>query len=269
LCYNEVMRFSYFDIHSHLDWESFADDRDEVVQAMKEQNIGTITVGVNYAKSQWAVDFAGRYENVWACIGMHPDPSDRQEWREDDYQGLIDKSEKVVAIGECGLDYLRIEAGDETEKRLQRDLFAKQIDLAVKNDLPVMVHSREATADVIDIIRAKKNEHGDKFHAHIHFFTESVDVAREYLKLGCTLSFTGVITFVPEYEELVRYVPLDMMMAETDSPFVAPVPKRGRRNDPRLVRYIVEKICELRPEQDDVVRQTLLYNTQRVFGVEV
>ena len=262
------MKFDYFDIHSHLDWESFDEDREEIVADMRGQNIGTITVGVNLDKSRWAVDFTNHYDGIWACIGMHPEPGDRQEWQEEDYQQLIDSSQKVVAIGECGLDYLRINAGDRAEKKHQRDLFATQIDFAVKNNLPVMVHSREATAEVIDILRVKKNEHGDSLHAHIHFYTEPVEVARQYLDLGCTLSFTGVITFVPEYEELVKYVPLEMMMVETDSPFVAPAPKRGRRNDPRLVRYIAEQVCALRPEDDDVVKRALLANTTRIFGIE-
>ncbi len=263
------MDFNYFDIHSHLDFDVFDEDRDELLAQMKEQGIGTITVGTHFERAQKAIEIANTNEHVWACIGVHPVSSTGvYEFNESAYQELVDGCDKVVAIGECGLDFFRTEQVDmASEKKRQSKLFEVQIEFAVRNNLPVMIHARAATAEVLDVLVSKKREHGDALHAHTHFFTETTDIARQYLELDCTLSFTGVITFVPDYHELVRYVPLNMMMAETDAPFVSPAPHRGQRNDPLMVQYIAKQICELRPESDEMVRAALINNTKRVFGI--
>lgn len=274
----------YFDIHSHLNFSQYDADREEVIRKMKEEKVWTITVGVDLETSKEAVALAEKHEGIFSSIGIHPIEEssevralrDAKEERFDEAEfAKLVSSPKVVAIGECGLDYSRL-ASSELESAKSKDgqkkLFEQQIDFAVKYDKPLMIHCRSSLRtsndgyeDALEILKSKQKIHGEKVRGNFHFFTSPIEVAKRCLEIGFTVSFTGPITFVSDYEDIVRYVPLNMMMAETDAPFAAPAPFRGRRNSPLYVKEIVKKIAEIKGEDFEKVKRALVDNTFRMF----
>jgi len=261
------MSTEYIDIHSHLNFPQYDTDRGKVIEDLEKNNISTITIGTNLKTSTEAIELAEKYSYVYASVGVHPgdDPNDRFE--EPRFEKLV-SHKKVVAIGECGLDYFRlpsVPSEADAEKRRQKEDFEKQISFAVKYDKPLMIHCRAAYDDALDILSSKKKEYGDKLCANFHFFTEPIETAKKILDLGFTVSFTGVITFVKQYAELVSYVPLDAMMSETDAPYVAPAPHRGMRNEPAYVIEVVKKIAEIKKMPLEEVKRQLVANAQKNF----
>ncbi len=260
----------YIDIHCHLDFSDYGSELPSVLARMKEREVGTITIGTDLSSSEKAVAIAEENENIWACIGVHPVDNERGQrvsFSESDFEKLV-SNPKVVAIGECGLDWFRISAelrGQEKER--QTEVFKRQIEFALKHNKPLMLHCRESYDDALDILTLYKKEAGEKLRGNAHFFAGSVDQARKFLDLGFTMSFTGVITFTHDYDEVIRFIPLNSIMSETDAPFVAPVPYRGKRNEPAFVAEVVKRIAEIRAQDDDIVSQQLLKNAQKMFGL--
>lgn len=263
------MTIDYIDIHSHLYFKDFDSDREEVIARMKEQGIATISIGTGVETSQQSVDLAHAHENMYACVGMHPaDVADAHVPLEIDE---LAKDTRVVAIGECGFDYFRLD-GDATDiKRAQKDVFEHHIQLALRVGKPLMLHcraskgSQDAYHDTLDILERYHAEHGDKLSGNAHFFAGDMDVLKRFLDIGFTVSFTGVITFTHDYDELIRYTPLESLHAETDAPFVAPVPHRGSRNSPEYVPQVVSAIAQIKGEDEEKVKKTLISNAQRMF----
>jgi TatD DNase family protein len=260
---------NYFDIHSHLNFPQFDEDREEVIQGMKGQGIWTICVGTDSATSARAAELAKLHENIFATIGIHPTDSE-EEFDKKYFTGLATNS-KVVAVGECGLDYFHSnEAGSKTQ---QKELFEAQIEFALEHDLPLVLHGRpergsmDAYEDILTVLHSYASEAGEKLRGDAHFFVGSVDIARQFLDLGFTLSFDGPVTFAREYDEVVRYVPQDQIMAETDAPFAAPAPFRGKRNSPLYLPYIVRGLAEIRGENEEVLNQAMVANARRLFGI--
>jgi len=258
----------YFDVHSHISFSDFEKDRDAVVRRMKDAGVFAITVGVDRKSSEEAVACAERYENVYATVGLHPADNTKEVFDVAEYEKLITHP-KVVAVGECGLDYLRIKGEVESEKKRQKEAFEKQIAFAVTHDKPLMTHCREAHSDMLDILEEKKKEYGEKLRGNIHFFSEGSGTAKKYFELGFTISFTGVITFTDDYNEAIKNAPLDMILSETDCPFVAPVPYRGMRNEPVYVREVVEQIANVRGEAHSTIKKVLVDNAKRVFSISL
>jgi TatD DNase family protein len=264
----------YVDVHSHIHDAAFDEDRDAVVSEMKEKGFATITVGTDIVESGKAIACAEKYDNVWATVGVHPVDNRDEEFDREAYRELL-KHPKVVALGECGLDYFHLKnfEGDIlADKERQKELFADQIELAAECDKPLMLHGRpnegmDAYEDMLHILQEAKGKYGDRVRGNSHFFVGSADIARRFGELGFTVSFSGVITFAKMYEDLVRAVPLEMMHAETDSPYAAPVPHRGKRNTPLYVEHIYEKIAELKGLEKEEVRIQLLKNASRAFGI--
>ena len=266
------MEIKYADIHSHLGFGDYGKDLEEVVSKMSDLGVSAITVGTDLESSKEAIRIASEYENVYACIGAHPADNRKFVFDEKDFNDLADDP-KVVAIGECGLDYFHIEkvfnngenlAEDiKKEKERQKREFIKQIEFAVKYDKPLMLHIRDAYEDAYEILKKYKG----KARGNLHFFAASLDWADLFIKLGFTVSFTGVITFARQYDEIIKNIPLDKIHAETDSPFVAPIPYRGKRNEPGYVIEVVKKIAEIRGEDFEKVRSQLLENARRDFGM--
>jgi TatD DNase family protein len=258
------MKPDYIDIHSHLHFKDYEQDRELVLLRMSENNVATISIGIDLETSKKEVAIAEVHDNVYTCIGLHPADNDKETFDNKEFEALV-KHPKVVAIGECGLDYgKKIDVTDEDKVRQRKD-FESQIELAIKYDKPLMLHVRNAHEDVVDILASKKKEFGDKLRGNSHFFTSSCDIAQKYFDLGFTISFTGVITFTKDYDEVVRYAPLDRIMSETDSPFVAPAPYRGSRNEPMYVREVVKRIAELKEMPLEEVRETLVSNAIKAF----
>lgn len=264
----------FFDIHTHLNDASFNDDREAVLARMREHGVWGIVVGTNFKSSQDAAMIASfADEGIFASIGVHPTDERNERFEPALFEELA-ADKHVVAVGECGLDYARLsEVSDaEAEKVRQKELFEAQIDFAIARDLPLMIHCRDsdkmladAHKDTLALLREKKNSAGGRLRGNIHFFSQTIEIAREYFALGFTVSFTGVITFSREYDEVVREAPLDRIMAETDCPYVAPAPYRGKRNEPIFVEEVVKKIAEIRGEDYETVRNTLVQNALRLF----
>jgi TatD DNase family protein len=281
----------YIDIHAHLNLAAFNDDREEVLQRTREAGVAHINVGTKESTSKKAVEIAEAHDDVYAIVGLHPIQTTPQEHDEDElgeggapftskgevfekdfYRGLC-KSEKVVAIGECGLDYYR---NDPSTREIQEAQFIAQIELANELGLPLMIHTRDAKGnaasanastrsvydDVYDILKQYAKVPGD-----IHFYAGTYEQAKKFFDLGFTVSFTGVITFAKDYEEVVRNAPLDMIHAETDCPYVAPVPHRGTRNEPLHVRQVYQKIAAIKALDEEEVRTALLKNAERLFHI--
>ncbi|OIP64570.1 MAG: hypothetical protein COV32_01690 [Candidatus Yonathbacteria bacterium CG10_big_fil_rev_8_21_14_0_10_43_136] len=266
----------FFDIHSHINDARFNEDRKEVLTRMRERGVFAIVVGTDYQSSQEAANIASFADDcVYASIGVHPIDDRNEKFREPFFAELTTSS-RVVAVGECGLDYSRLDdAGDvAVEKERQKKLFDEQIDFAIAKNLPLMIHCRDSdksiadsNKDVLAILRTKKNMAGERLRGNIHFFSQTIEIAREYFALGFTISITGVITFSNEYDEVVRLAPLDKIMSETDCPYVPPVPYRGKRNEPIYVEEVVKKIAEIRNEDFETVRSALVQNALRVFNI--
>lgn len=262
------------DIHSHIHDKAFDLDREQLVVDMQEKGQVTITVGTDIEESKKAVACAEQYDNVFATVGMHPADNRNEVFDVELYRELL-MHVKVVALGECGLDYywLNEEGGiTESEKERQRALFEEQIALAVETNKPLMLHGRpskgsmDAYEDMIAMLTQAQETFGiENVRGNVHFFVGNTAIAEQFLKLGFTMSFSGVITFAKEYEEVIRMIPLDMLHAETDSPYAAPMPYRGKRNQPSYVEENYKKIGEIKNLSYDEVREQLVKNAMRVF----
>lgn len=274
------MNHRFVDIHTHANFAAFDRDREEVIQRARDARVAMINVGTQKDTSASAVALAEQYEGVYAAVGLHPihtsssfHDSDelgaggsppaggftsRGEKFDYDYYKKLALHPKVVAIGECGLDYYRMENGKER----QEANFRKQIELAIEVKKPLMLHIRNAYADVFNILRTYKGVRGN-----LHFFAGTVHDAKKFLDLGYSFSFTGVITFARNYDEVVRYLPLPRIMSETDAPFVAPAPYRGKCNEPAYVVEVVKKIAEIRGGKFEKVRAQLVENARSFFNL--
>ncbi len=258
----------YVDIHSHQNDPVFDVDRGEVFSRMTEASIGAIMVGTDKDMSQRAIDCAEAFENTWAIIGQHPTDKHDEKWDEHWYRERA-KHPKVVGIGECGLDYYRMRVDTKEERKRQRDIFLLQIQLAIDTGLPLMIHCRDAHEEVIDILTLYKREAGDKLRGNIHFYSADWNTAKRYFALDFTLSFTGVITFARDYDDVVKFSPIDRIMAETDCPYVTPSPFRGKRNEYSHLPLVVKKIAEIRGEDEGVMAEKLLQNVIHRWRINV
>jgi TatD DNase family protein len=262
----------YFDIHSHLYFPDYDPDREEVIAAMKEQGIWTTAIGTDIDTSRQTVALAEKYEHVYASIGVHPAHEIHDSgFMIQDFEELV-RHPKVVAIGECGFDFFRTSAEEKDKvKALQRKIFESQIDLAVRNNKALMLHSRptkgsqDAYEETLDVLEPLAKQHGDKLFGNAHFFVGNMDILRRFLQIGFTVSFTGVITFTTDYNETLRYAPLDSIHAETDAPFVSPVAHRGKRNSPEYIAEIVRAMAMIRGEDEEEVKGALIANAKSLF----
>lgn len=267
----------YFDAHTHVNFVAYNDDREEVLARAQEAGVGMNIVGTQIDTSKSAVELAEKHEHVYATIGLHPIHTtksyhDKQELGEGGKEftsrgevfdieayKTLGASKKVIAVGECGLDYYRVE---ENTKDVQTRIFVEHIELANTLKKPLMLHIRNAYEDALEVVRAHAKVQGD-----VHFFAGNWDVAKQFLDLGFTLSFTGVLTFTSDYDEVVRNTPLDMLLSETDAPYVTPVPYRGKRNEPTYVVEVVRAIARIKGIDEEECRGALMANAKRVFGL--
>jgi TatD DNase family protein len=273
----------YIDIHSHVNFTAFDSDRDEVIKRALDNNTWVINVGTQVDTPRGAVELAHKYrEGVYAVIGLHPIHTgrsyhDKQELGDEGqeftsrgevfdkniYRELL-KDPKVVALGECGLDYYHL---DEDSIKKQKEAFIAQIELANEIGKPLMLHIRDAYADALVLLK----EHA-KVKGVVHFFTGTWEEAKGFLDFGFIISFAGAITFPPKKDgtgshsiEVIKNVPLDMILTDTDSPYVAPMPYRGKRNEPVYVKEIVKKIAEIKNLPETEVAEAIVANAKRVF----
>lgn len=260
----------YFDAHCHIQFDAYDEDRDAVLASMQEAGVGGLVVGTDRTSSRQAVGLADG-KTLFASIGLHPNDKP-QEGYDDAYYETLAQDPKVVAIGECGLDYYRPENPD-AEKARQKDVFARHIALAAKLDKPLMIHARpskgsmDAYHDAYEMLKEAREKHGERVRGNMHFYVGDIETTKRYLDLGFTFSYTAVLTFARDYDEVVRFIPLSHLLSETDAPYVAPAPNRGKRNDPLAVRSVVSAIASIRGEDEGVVQETILQNARRVFAL--
>jgi TatD DNase family protein len=280
------------DTHAHVNFSAFKDDADDVIRRTLKEDIGMIIVGSQYKTSKRALEYANKYEKgVYAAVGLHPihledqitenkgDEGDylfkarAEEFNYDSYEKLAD-FEKIVAIGEIGLDYyhINLKADVEQVKNKQKKIFYEQLVLARKKDLPVIIHCRQAHDDMIKILQDFKNEYKhllpkDRAWGVMHCFSGDEDLAWQYFNIGVIISFTGLITFSKQWDDLIRKVPLDKIMIETDTPYMTPEPYRGHRNEPSLVYYVAKHIAEVREMSIEKVAKITTDNAKKLFGI--
>jgi TatD DNase family protein len=258
-------------------------DREGILTSMREKSVATIVIGTDILESEKAVILADTEGNVWASVGLHPADNIYEEFNYELYKNLAEHK-KVVAIGECGLDYFYIEKFFEADKEKsekinwnkdaeqdrQQNIFIEHIRLASEMDLPLMLHIRDvegslsAYEDAIQIIKNAKEKY-QNIRGNVHFFASTTDIAKQFVDLGFTVSFTGVITFAHDYDEVIKSLPIESLHAETDSPYVTPNPVRGTVNNPNNVIYVVNKLAELRGENEDKMAEMLMENAKRLY----
>jgi len=250
------------DSHCHLDFPDFQGREEELLAAMKTNGVGwALVAGVTLERFPGVLTLAERFPNLYAAVGVHPDT---QEGEEPDQDRLIALAghPKVVAIGETGLDYYRLEGDLEW----QRERFRTHIRAARRIGKPLIIHTREAAADTLRILEEEgAGEAGGVFHC----FTETRAVAEAALALGFHISFSGIVTFknAIQIKEVASFVPIDRILVETDAPYLAPVPHRGKLNHPALVRHVAEEVAKLRGISTDELAQATTANFSRLFGV--
>lgn len=244
-----------FDSHCHLHFPEYDADRDAVLARMQEKKMGAVLIGTDAATSRAAIDLASKHDFLWASIGLHP--NDEKVFDGAIYEELA-RDPKVVAIGECGLDYFR------SQKDGQREKFLQQVDLAEKVQKALVIHCREAHDDMLAILAERKT----KVPVIVHFFTGSGELAQKYLDLGCYLSFPGPTTYTAMYDDSIRICPLDRMLIETDAPFAAPVPFRGKRNEPAYVVHVAEKVAQIKGVLTEEASEAAARNAEAVFGLQ-
>lgn len=254
-----------FDSHAHYDDKQFEEDRHELLSSMREKNIGKIVnVGASIEGSRRSLALAQEYDFLYAAIGVHP--SDIAGLDEAGIQWLRQAAEhpKVVAIGEIGLDYYWDKEPEVQER--QKIWFRRQLALAGELQLPVIIHSRDAAADTMEIMKAEA--HG--IQGVIHCFSYSKEIAKEYVKMGYYIGVGGVITFKngKKLRETVEEIPLESIVIETDCPYLAPEPYRGKRNSSELLSYVVEEIARIKEVTKEEVEKVTFENARKLYGLE-
>jgi len=262
------------DTHCHLNLPEYREDYHYVATRALDEGIGINNVGCDYASSARAVEIAQEYlaEPVWASIGQHPTDSS-EIFDEKKFEELARSSDRVIAIGETGLDYYRLPAGEDNSEEIarQKKTFLAHMELAHKLGLPLIIHCRDAHEDVTALLMHQSGVPAEgvapKERGVMHCFTGTLQQAQSYIDLGFLISFTGIVTFATQYDEIIAALPLEKILIETDAPFLTPTPNRGKRNEPVYVERVAEKIAEIKGiSVGDVAVQTTK-NARRLFGV--
>jgi len=254
------------DTHCHIQTEEFAADLDQVLSRAEAEGVRTLIVvggAGDLSTNDDAITLAGKHPNLYATVGMHPhDAKDVSEGDMLRLKGLA-QHPKVVAVGETGLDFYY----DHSPRRVQVEMFGRFVDLALETKLPIVVHNRDSDREVADVIRIRGQ---GNLKGVIHCFTGDHAAAREFLDLGFFLSFSGILTFksAETLRAVAKWVPLDRILIETDSPYLAPVPKRGKRNEPAHVRFVAATLAQVRDVPVEEIARATCENAAVLFGVE-
>lgn len=253
----------FIDTHAHLFYKNFNGEIDKIVQRALDANVKyMVCPGTDVKTSKLSIDLAERYESIYAAVGIHPHDTADFKGKEIDELREMASHKKVVAIGEIGLDYYY----DFSPKNQQIKAFRAQLDLAVELGLPVVIHNREANEDTMNILREYKSKN---VKGQLHCYAGTIEDAEELIEMGFLISFTGNITFkkLEELREILKTIPLENLMLETDAPFMTPVPFRGKRNEPSYIPYIAEKVAEIHNTTVEEVENLTTFNAINLFGI--
>lgn len=250
-----------FDTHAHYDDEAFSEDLEEVFRINKEAGVvRVVNVAASMRSCVTTLELSKKYRHVYAAVGVHP--SETGELAEEDMQLLTDycDADKVVALGEIGLDYY----WDEPDREVQKKWFVRQLDIARDKKLPVIIHSRDAAQDTMDIMKAEK---AGEIGGVVHCFSYETEMAKQYLDMGFFLGIGGVVTFKNgrKLKEVVEYAPLDMLVTETDCPYLAPVPFRGKRNVSSNIPLVIDEIAAIKGLDRERLEDILWNNALRLY----
>lgn len=262
------------DVHCHLNFSKFDKDLEEVIERAKKSGVEKIiNVGTSINESKKVVELASKYESLYAIVGVHPHDADKlsKTWLEELEE--LAKQPKVLGIGEIGLDYFQHEIGKIVDQNIQKEVFSKQIELSIKLKLPIQIHSRKASKDIIEILKFYKkgllNTPG-----MFHCFAGDIDYLKNVLNLGFYVGFDGNITYkglAPGEDtllsDLVEYAPLEKIVTETDAPFLTPIPHRGSRNEPSYVIIVGESIAKTKGTSFDEVNKITTQNSKKIFNL--
>ena len=258
----------FFDNHAHLDDEKFDSDREEIIEKIHREGVSFISAGYSLEGSKKAIELSKKYDFIYATCGISPNdiPQTEEElWKMvDEIEKLAKENDKVLAIGEIGLDYYWEK--DEKMRKLQRKAFIEQINMANRLNLPIVIHTREAVMDTLSILK----ENSVKNKGIFHCCPLNRELVKEGLKLGFYISFAGPITFKnsKNADEIIDMIPNDRMLIETDSPYLSPEPLRGRRNDPRNVKYIAKKIAAVKGISEEEVARITYENVKKIYKID-
>ena len=276
------------DTHCHVSFLAYKDDAEEVVKRALDAGVKMITVGTRVETSREAIAFAESHEGVWATVGLHPGHVHAQNFVDENelpadavaagHQAEVFDAEtyrkmlahpKVVAVGECGLDYYRLPADGNVEqiKLDQKNVVRAQLQLASETKKPVVIHCREAHADQAELIREEIARGGLSRRGVIHCFTGTAAEAAAYYELGFYVAFGGIVTFAKSLAATVKAVPLDQIVLETDAPYLAPVPFRGKRNEPSYIRQVALKVAGLKGITVEELERLTTQNAGKLFGI--
>lgn len=251
----------YIDTHSHLFDSAFDLDRDSVIKECFNQNVGKlIVVGFDKETNKLALELCSKYANLYPTVGLHP--TELSDYSDNFYVYLEDliKDEKIVGIGECGLDYY----WDDSKKDLQKEVFKKQIELSLKYDKPLIIHSRDAIADTLEVLKSVNKP----IKGVMHGYSGSLEMAKEFVKLGLKLGIGGVLTFknAKNVKEVVKELDLSNFVLETDCPYLTPTPYRGKRNAPYYIPLIAKEMADIKGIDIIEVEETTTKNANELFG---
>lgn len=250
-----------FETHAHYEDERFSEDRNELLNCFPEFGIDyVVNVGSSMETSRKSMELAGQYDFIYAAVGVHPDHVGQLTETDLEKLGKWCHTSKVVALGEIGLDYYY----EEPVREIQQEWFARQLEVAYQENMPIIVHSRDAAEDTMRIL---KEHHGDALTGIIHCFGYSREMAREFVKMGFDIGVGGVVTFknARRLVEVVEDIDLSHIVLETDCPYMAPVPHRGKRNSSLLIPHIAEKIAEIKGISLETVYQQTMANAKRIY----
>jgi TatD DNase family protein len=250
------------DSHAHLDMEDFDADRDLVIQRARSGGVARIvTIGTDFISSNKAIEIANKYQFVYATVGYHPHNAKEAQVRDLEKLRALVSEPKVVAWGEIGLDFFHRHSPPDS----QVEAFERQLDMAFEQDLPVIIHDRDAHTDLLRILRTRKRQ----YRGVIHCFSGNYDLAMALIELGFYISFPGTVTFrnAVDTQAAASRIPLDRLLVETDCPYLTPVPLRGKRNEPLYVKHTAEKIAVLRQLQFEQLAEATSANTIRLFNL--
>ncbi len=281
----------FIDIHAHVNFKDYQDDADDVIRRALGEDTWMILVGSEFKTSGRALTYANKYEKgIYAAVGLQPMHLEEfkaeseehggysfqtraEEFNYDNYEKLA-KFEKCVAIGEIGLDYYHLGLPDNLAeiKRKQKETFKAQLLLARRLNLPVIIHCRQADDDMLKVLTEFKQEYKDLFEGVdnwgvMHCFSGNEDLAWKYFSLGLLVSFTGIVTFSSQWDDMIRKLPMDKFMVETDCPFLTPEPFRGKRNEPLFVKYVAQKIADIKGVDIEMIAEETTKNARRLFKI--